>query len=179
VPGPILNFFMPISESSFAAMTGSERRSILGVVWRTQLFRRFANLRRSGKSSTMTRPRGYSGDAPIRTNARLAVWGSGGDRGRRPPKLWPFWGYLAKSPPTTNNWPKRGGRGLESPLSCGPNSRTREPRATIHGSADERRAGHEKPNGNWASTNAEIAFIGPRASTLAIEHRLRAHRYHD
>jgi hypothetical protein len=120
VPGPILNFFMPISESSFAAMTGSERRSILGVVWRTQLFRRFANLRRSGKSSTMTRPRGYSGDVPIRTNARLAVWGSGGDRGRRPPKLWPFWGYLAKSPPTTNNWPKRGGRGLESPSVVGP-----------------------------------------------------------
>jgi hypothetical protein len=31
---------------------------------------------RSGKSSTKLRPRGYSGVEQLRTNARLAVWGS-------------------------------------------------------------------------------------------------------
>jgi len=51
--------------------------------------------------------------------------------------------------------------------------------ANFHGLVDHKHGGRMKPNGNWASTNAEIAFVGPRASTLAPEHRLRAHRYHD
>jgi len=92
------------------------------------------------------------------------------------PQEWPFsrgsWaatpqkrGYLAKSSPTTYDGHNLGRSWARIPSARGATAELESPSATFHRSADERRAGGLKPNGNWACRAPSID-VGSEAKKM-------------